>query len=704
MKERKMNLVYLWVESYKCLKKQSFKFSSKYQVAFDPKLMKVTVENNDNYIDDIVYGKNIEVTAIVGENGAGKSTVLDLIRGILFDKDNMEKEAKGFLLWKSKNKLFIHSFLGQSIEYDSQFIKARRIDINERFGLVYYADLLDLKYFNNSFNHNEDRQGHYRYFQYNISTTSLLKESEDNVLRYFHNDIKKQLALYSHLKDKQGILPFPIAKSLSIDMAFLNPDMFNNVLDDRLSNYEHMGMGHHGENNTSSFTIGLLKRMAEVYEAQTMENNDPIDEVQMIEWNIFITYIYDILTQRREQRKTRKEMDDYTSVDSTLELLFEGKIPEKEEFLNCLHGVYNKAKDWRKSEFKEYVKLNKMFGEMGGKASDEGFDIVFKMPFENFNRLGPKVISNIIKNNFLRVKFGTFMSEDKKGIEEIEVEYLKSKGLGGSIEENYFFKFFSQYEVVAKNIDFLDFNWGMSSGECNLFNLFSRFYEVMENKIKRKELKEVIFILDELDCTYHPRWQQMILKSLTQFIREKYSEIDFQVIITTHSPVILSDIPKSNIVFIKKGNKETKVTEHEQTFAANIATLYYDSFFMDNGSIGEVSRGCIENLMDAMSNNIERKIGDKEYIYEVFNDFLIKQFSKEDHSEYSIEKASRKIKRLIESVGEDIWRYTLEREFNRIKGDDKEEKILAYINELRVEQGEEAVGKLIRRISLNDLN
>jgi hypothetical protein len=273
-----------------------------------------------------------------------------------------------------------------------------------------------------------------------------------------------------------------------------------------------------------------------------------------------------------------------------------------------------------------------------------------------------------------------------------------------------FFACFDNYEKIASEVDFLMFSWGMSSGENSIFSLFSRFNNVMENK--GDKLKNIVFILDELDCNYHPKWQQLIMSSLTDFIRKMYPEIFFQIIITTHSPVLLSDIPKSNTIFMKaKDFDDNKEINHEQTFATNIATLYYDSFFMENGSIGELSRKSIDSLIIAMENMKmdNEEFNNEEIIKQFVNMFWKEKFSKLDEfsfSEYKI--ILQQIETLIDSIGEDIWRYKLKNKFNSFNFNndkaDKTEEILSYIDVLRKTRGEDAVNELLQKIKGVDKN
>lgn len=100
-----MELVYLWVEEYKNIRNQGFNFSPRFECEYrDGNLTicdKKKKECKDNEYLENFFGNNINITAIVGENGSGKSSIISYIMQILYKLK--ERNQKNYIFVYSKN-------------------------------------------------------------------------------------------------------------------------------------------------------------------------------------------------------------------------------------------------------------------------------------------------------------------------------------------------------------------------------------------------------------------------------------------------------------------------------------------------------------------------------------------------------------------------------------------------------------------------
>lgn len=163
--------------------------------------------------------------------------------------------------------------------------------------------------------------------------------------------------------------------------------------------------------------------------------------------------------------------------------------------------------------------------------------------------------------------------------------------------------FMERYRFTCVPYYFLDFNWGLSSGENNLLRLFSslfyafdysgsKLYNWSEGK-RRADCDSVLLLMDEADLTYHPEWQRQLVQILTAFLPLEFGECgvnNLQVILTTHSPLILGDIPTDNVVYLGKHDNKAK-----STFGQNIHSILKDSFFLSSGTVGSFAAEKIDS-------------------------------------------------------------------------------------------------------------
>lgn len=158
-------------------------------------------------------------------------------------------------------------------------------------------------------------------------------------------------------------------------------------------------------------------------------------------------------------------------------------------------------------------------------------------------------------------------------------------------------------EAVVKAMEgygsaFLAFSWyDLSSGEEAKLSIFSRVFLA---KAKVEAGQPLVLLIDEGESHFHPRWQREFLSDLLNVVGHVFSKGQVQIIMTSNSPFLVSDIPKVNIIFLKnEGGKPvvSALAEHKETFGANIHLLLADSFFMNEGTMGKFAEKKIDELI-----------------------------------------------------------------------------------------------------------
>src|SRR5437868_568095 len=78
---------------------------------------------------------------------------------------------------------------------------------------------------------------------------------------------------------------------------------------------------------------------------------------------------------------------------------------------------------------------------------------------------------------------------------------------------------------------------------------------------------------------------------------------NLNILFSTHSPFILSDIPSQSILKLKKG-KTIPYDKQTQTFGANIHELLANEFFLSNGFMGQHAKKKIEEAILFLNFNL----------------------------------------------------------------------------------------------------
>lgn len=159
-----------------------------------------------------------------------------------------------------------------------------------------------------------------------------------------------------------------------------------------------------------------------------------------------------------------------------------------------------------------------------------------------------------------------------------------------------------------KSVELIPFT-GLSSGERQiaytlgnvLYHLVNINSTVQDDSLERSHLSflkynHVCMLMDEVELYYHPDLQRKFVKLLLDSITSVPLDniYDINITLVTHSPFVLSDIPKSNILCLQKGNFEK---QRGQTFGANIVDMLSESFFLQ-GTMGDIAQTCINDFVD----------------------------------------------------------------------------------------------------------
>lgn len=161
----------------------------------------------------------------------------------------------------------------------------------------------------------------------------------------------------------------------------------------------------------------------------------------------------------------------------------------------------------------------------------------------------------------------------------------------------------------------------MSSGERQLMHSISYIIYHLKNLQSvtegdyRIRYHNVCLVFDEAELYYHPEFQREFISNLVNML--SWCHINPQIIrginilIATHSPFVLSDVPLSNTLYLDEGEVSEKKKE---TFCGNVHEMLGGNFFLDY-SIGDVARKNVEDIIMLYNSRYdkERKQENRQY-------------------------------------------------------------------------------------------
>ena len=496
-----MELVYLWVEEYKNIKKQGFNFSPRFECEFKDEYEKfidkdgkekerlkkdceLIIKEKKDYV--CIFPDNINVTAIVGGNGSGKSSLLNAItnEGVVIYKN------KKFL---ANKKYKIIDKVSKVLDFDNEF-----------FTIHTNSDLMKINHIKNAWD--AYRLNMYDENVYIPKNDSPIFTNKINI-KAFEISIIKLINKYTNSFHNNLFHFNPIRLKLSFYTLIIPNDLINN---------QYKGEKRIKLHNIKEETKNIRDSSRNIYEK--------LLAFLFTKMAFSTTKLNDCYFKR----KNILDMEDLIKQDYSA-ILQEEDILKAKELFKLLE---------EKNVFDCSFIINDFFDDL---EKIKCTNIFFKL----------------IEIDFLRINF---IDKEKE---------------------------------MVKYFD-------LSQGERKFFNEFLMIFD----KIKETDKKDILIALDEPDLSLHPEWQKKYLQNLLKLL-EEFPKKKFHIIITSHSPFILSDLPKENVIFLEKGKQVYPFENNQQTFGANIHTLLSHGFFMKDGLMGEFAKTKINKIIE--------NLNDKEY-------------------------------------------------------------------------------------------
>jgi ABC-type dipeptide/oligopeptide/nickel transport system ATPase component len=527
-----VELVYLWVEKYKNIENQGFNFSPRFECKYEDGVLDIKdkEETGEPYLKDF-FGENINVTAIVGENGSGKSSIIEIISSLILNQDIENDICFSILL---NDEIFCFTNVNDlKIQYHSYEIHS----LEDMHKYDVYSVFYSSNFTNGSLNSILE-----------LFTTPLHKTHRKSDFsgrdHAYKNDNLKIQSLLNLLFNSSRIID-----THSSESAYRQKHSF--TIREQLNNYESAKV---------IIILQFFKLFGKNYLPLNIHNNDKV--VISIQINHYTT-------------SSRAK----SFIDKIIDLL---KL--ETEFYDD---------DEKEQEYYRHVETIKY---------NQAVDSILK--FLN------KYTDNLNSNEY----FVLNITESLEFITLYIDLYRLNKHLNNSI---FNFKF--------KNL---------SSGEENLVLMFAMLERGVRSYMEKESENNnynILLMLDEIENNFHAEWQKVLFNWLLNFLNvlinhfksKDSKKINFSILLASHSPFILSDLPKENVLFLEKYKEDDEEVKNENQvigncknatkdvninpFGANIHTLLSHGFFMEKGLMGEFAKGKINQIKEFYDDVIKYK-------------------------------------------------------------------------------------------------
>eukprot|EP00388_Colpodella_angusta_P017849 GDKJ01044259.1.p1 GENE.GDKJ01044259.1~~GDKJ01044259.1.p1 ORF type:complete len:629 (-),score=-0.25 GDKJ01044259.1:645-2531(-) len=601
-----MELVYLFIpDDGMTIKNQSFNLSSRFIFTpsfFEDDSIHINIRHNPLFIpqfigDDIGIGYSggqlLNITGVIGENGVGKSNLIHYLLSLVTDELALGEEFVLGLFDSEKDTIQIyHTLADRTVTFDCHFESPKILDpIKQTF--TEYEELGNFFKEPSMIFHGSQAI----YYNPLFNTQHIGSRISIEYLKYV--DVSTSALITNDLPTHDEGFPDEV-DALSLFRSTNTRRQFNMLLDPLLRDIPGLNLPTQIEINfpRSHFYTDKAKQNL------TSENNRIFKDLDELIKTAFNKVNGEI--SRLNQRGER-DNEDKKSLETALKEKF------KVEF--CYALIHN-----------FFYNLNVEYQIDIGIKSDEiiGSDLLTRLEsFLNLQRWKDFKGNRVPAYELFRVVI-KHIDLTEIPINDNDKNFTVSVEAGEEIimaYENYLMVIPQKHK---RNL--MTYGWrNLSSGENAMIDLYSRLHFALHKRLKAptKGARDLYVFIDEGDSGFHPAWQRDYLMNLIPFIRRLFQGYRWQLFLTSHSPFLVSDLPRENLVLMEKVDGHCKVQaiyqqdDHNQpssatpTLAANINRLLGEKFFLEGGSIGGFARNIINSELSVLDEDSKIPIDSK---------------------------------------------------------------------------------------------
>lgn len=595
----KPQLLYVFIKDInRCFYNQDFCFTNDFNIRYDLTDRKLYIDKKRNYYANLWGHRVSNINLIIGKNGSGKTTLFDLVASTRDDRNSLFYNVKESR--KSLNK-FPEWFAVYHIKDDIFVIEGHNEKLISNINNIPHETSYEYS-FVIKYNYENQAAEFYKYIQFYYLENKNYTLNDKLVILYQPSIKEKKWYRKANRNKNEYYFGFP-RKYLDI------PSMTNLY---RFMSKEWKSL----ENTFTAKSVVCNIETIETLDYYTKSDLAESFDLKLYKGKVEPLYFKNNFRINLKQEKMDDEKIKWTKKQEFIIKFYEGYI------------IKNWIDTFKSVDQEKLIEIEKCKITIENLDFKENDYISRKKYLEDVVQIICDTATKIYIPNETNY-YAQAIIEFIRNVNRIDEKYFSTSTtisikMRDGFDEN-INRLLNCYDIYRPSDDMMNdlHNYvsvkftNLSSGELEFINGFANLYTALDiEKLNHKFISALIF-LDEPDESFHPEWSRKYIYYLTTLLNsiEMGREFKYQIIIATHSPFMISDIPKEHITCLKVINKENGEIERMSVKAefglmSNFYDIIKNDFFILSpvGEFAKITFKRILHEIDEMKEYDEEKI------------------------------------------------------------------------------------------------